>query len=1040
MRSGRNSVNDYHDMTGCPVVPLHVRSGYSLLRGTMDLGSLPKRAREMGHRTLALTDVNNLYGATLFHKLTEREDLNAIIGSELVEADRSVIALVESESGYENLCRLITRINRRDEQDEESEILLSDLAELSEGLQFIVTDGHLAADLLEVGIERKRLHIGIDPGWEGYPKIRKAYQCARELDVPLVALGSAMTGGGDDRDVARLLGAVRLGEAFDTVPFEALPPPGAILRSEGQLQRDFTDLGEAVRNNRYLCERCSNFRLLPRRPVFPSFTAPSEMSGEVYLRRLCEQGVRGRYGEFTPPVRNRLEKELSLIARKGFSEYFLVVWDIVQYAHRRGAPVAGRGSGASSIVAYLLGITNVCPLEYDIPFERFLNEQRDDFPDLDVDFCWRIRDEVIEYAFDRWGRDRVAMVSMHTTFQPRSAIRETAKALGLSNEQISRMMKEGISAGETYEREDRGGSEKRPVKGFGGLPEAVSGRILELSNRLLDLPHNLSVHPGGIVIAPKPIDRYVPIQRAAKGVWITQYDKDGVEDIALVKLDLLGNRALSTVRYAFDLISRRTGRRMEIQSVPTGDGATIELLRSARTVGCNQLESPAMRHLLKMMRPGETRDIMKILALIRPGAASIGMKEAFIRRHRGLDTDPPAPPAVTEVLAGTHGVMLYEDDVMLTAAAMLRCSLGEADQFRRSIQKCTTDEEGVELSRRFLARCAGNGIDREYAKSMWVQMAKYNAYSFCRAHAASYALLAYAGAYLKTHHPLEFWTSALNNNQSMYHPRVYVEQAKRDGVRFVLPDVNRSGEEFAIDSTPTGEAIRVGLNFVTGLGPVGAEQILRARQKRPFETLSDFLTRVRLSDEEVRSLILCGAFDSLGRSRPGLMMELNLCSKMARIGTPAGTPPALLRTSPVIPDPPGDYTSARKYFDQRRILGITVGEHLMTLYRPLIDGRVDTTSRDVESCKGKRVRIAGLLEARRTTNTRRGEGMMFLTLDDEYGLFEVTLFPGLSRRLARGFTRYGPYVVTGKIEDQYDSLSITAETVEYFDVPETENA
>ncbi len=1014
-------------MTNEMVTPLRVRSGYSLLRGTVGLESLLRLARTLGHTRLALTDVNNLYGATAFCKLASSLGVQPIVGAELREGGVSLAALVAGESGYENLCRLITRVHQRMEQsgagnpsppakksatlNPQSTILLADLVELSEGLEIVVADASPAETLLAGGLRRDQLWLGIDPATQSYPALRRLAKCAASLKLPLVATAPVLLAEAGDLELASLLAAIRLGTTFDAVAAELLPHPKAVLRDSKPLKAELAEVPEAAGNNRLPTTRCTAFKLLPRNPLFPAFHAPNGQAASAYLRRLCEQGMRRRYGTAAAEARRRLEKELSLIERMGFSEYFLVVWDIVQYAHRHNAPVAGRGSGASSLAAYVLGITNVCPLAYDIPFERFLNEQREDFPDLDIDFCWRIRDDVIDYAFRRWGVQHVAMVSTHNTFQPRSALRETAKAFGLSNEQISRLDEVDLQWNEKH----------APRKALRGLGQDVSKRILKLSRRIIGLPHHLSVHPGGIVISPNPIDRIVPIQQSAKGVRITQYDKDGVEDIGLVKLDLLGNRNLSTIRAACQEIRKRRGRQIDIEALPPADPQTVELLQSARTVGCNQLESPAMRHLLRMMRPASTRDVMKILALIRPGAASLGMKEVFIRRHRGLEAVPSAPPAVEAVLRSTYGVMLYEDDVMLTAAAMLGCPPGQADHFRKAIQKCTTDRRRLELSREFLSRCVENGIEPDYAKSMWVQMAKYNAYSFCRAHAASYAALACAGAYLKAHWPLEFWTAALNNNQSMYHPRVYVEQAKRDGVRFLLPDVNRSAEEFSIDSG----AVRVGLNSISTLGPAGAEKIMEARRRRPFDGLSDFLCRRRLSDEQARSLVLCGAFDSFGRSRPALMMELNLFCKHAKTAASRRgccDQPTLLRTYPTIPAPPGDYGWFRKYSDERRILSISIRRHLMTLYRPLLNRSSPAAaidSRQLEAAKGKCVRIAGVLEAQRTTRTERGEEMMFLTLDDEYGLFEVTLFPDVYRTMRGALRGYGPYIHTGKVQQQY---------------------
>ena len=535
------------------------------------------------------------------------------------------------------------------------------------------------------------------------------------------------------------------------------------------------------------------------------------------------------------------------------------------------------------------------------------------------------------------------------------------------------------------------------------------------------MPHNLSVHPGGVVITPKPIDRYAPVQTAAKGVPIVQFDKDGVEDAGLVKLDLLGNRSLSTIRYTCDLVHSSHGRRIELESLPPHDAATLRTLQTAATVGCNQIESPAMRHLLRAMQPEGVEDLMQALALIRPGAASIGMKDTFIRRHRGLEPIPPGHPAVDRLLKETVGVMLYEDDVMRVAAALLGVPLAAADRFRKAVQKCRDDDPRRELSERFLAACRRRSVSDAYAKSIWVQMAKFNAYSFCRAHAASYAQLAYALAYLKTHFAPEFWVAALNNNQSMYHPRVYVEQAKRAGVRFRLPDVNRSDVEFRLD----GPSVRVGFNRVAGLGPAAVEALLDARRHKPFEGLSDCLYRSGLGFDEARALVLCGAFDAFGRRRSGLMMELELFFSSGLRRRPHEA--TLLAPVAAVPAALCEYGERRLYMDERRILGISVRGHLMELYRPQLAGQVDADSRDLPRREGRRVRIAGLLEAFRVAEMRHGGDVTFLTLDDEYGLFEVLL---VAKAAGRGVcASYGPHIIEGTVREQHGTVTVAAVTV-----------
>lgn len=979
------------------VAPLYVRSGYSLLEGVCSPKQLLTHAAELGYSHCALTDVNSLAGATVFAKHAASEGIHPLIGAELRAGTQTILAIAASQSGYENLCQIITDILCHEQQT-----LTQSLESHIDGLHFIVTTPTFAKSLMTV-VPGENLWLGLDPAVQSSRLVRQLTEASQSLSLPLVALASALLLEPQDQTVARLLAAIRTQTTFEDVDPAQLPPKAACLRTWTTFQEQLREWPAALDNNQRLASMCEGFSLLPRKPVFPAFICPDEMPPQEYLRQLCLKGAQWRYPERPPAgFAERLERELNLIEAKGFPQYFLVVWDIVSYARSLGVPVAGRGSGASSLVAYLLGITNVCPLTYAIPFERFLNEHRTDFPDLDIDFCWRIRDEVIDYAFKRWGQDHVAMVCTHNTFQPRSALRETAKAFGLSNKQISQL-----------ERND-------------SLNETGMQQILTLANRITHLPHLFSVHPGGIVMSSSPIDHHVPIQPAAKGVLVTQMDKDGVEDIGLVKLDLLGNRSLSTIRGACQLVRERHNLSVDVETIPADDPQTIETLQAANTIGCNQLESPAMRHLLRAIRPNSLRDIMKALALIRPGAASLGMKDAFLRRQRGLEPADTGNAKLDSILADSNGVMLYEDDVMLVAAALLGLGLAEGDRFRKAIQKCRDDTQRAELSRQFLQRCNQQGIDIDLAKELWVQMAKFNAYSFCRAHAGSYARLGWAVAFLKTHYRLEFWTSALNNNQSMYPHRLYVEQAKREGVRFLLPDVNRSEEEFSIDNN----AIRVGFNRIAGLGPAGIGSILNARASIPFQNLTDFLSRCRLADTEVRTMILCGAFDSFGLCRPALMMEHNLFPRKAP--RTSRHQPSLLAMSPTLGQEITDYSEMKKYADERRILGLSVGKHIMEWYRPRLGARINIDSRDIAHQIGKRVCIAGMLEAFRGTRTQDGRQMTFLTLDDEYGVFEVTVFPGRQSRSPAAFDRYGPWLVSGRVEEQFDSVTINADAVSFW--------
>ncbi|MBV8879725.1 MAG: DNA polymerase III subunit alpha, partial [Planctomycetaceae bacterium] len=574
--------------------------------------------------------------------------------------------------------------------------------------------------------------------------------------------------------VHRLLSAIRRNTLVAHVADVASPE--AYLRTDVDADPDADRIAESC-----------DWSFLPAPKVFPK-----DRGGMERLRALCAAALPWRYPGGAP--RERIEHELGVIGRLGYADYFVVVHDIVKYSRDRGLPVAGRGSGASSVVAYLLGITNVCPVAYELPFERFLHEGRADYPDIDVDFSWRVRDDVIDHVFERFGD--VAMVSTHITFQHRSAFREAAKAFGYSDDQVTLLQKGRVN-----------------------VPDRAT--LERAAAALLGLPRHLSVHPGGIVLRP---DGVAPLERAEKGVIVTQYDKDTVEAAGLVKIDLLGNRALSTIRETVEIVEEKTGVRLDVEKLPV-DGPSLRLLREARTLGCNQLESPAMRSLIRMMRPADAKGLMKALALIRPGAASCGMKEAFVRRERGLEPVPPRG-----LLPDTHEIMLYEDDAMLVASALTGLSLAEGDRFRRRIQKLRTDDERRAVSKEFLDLAVRHGTDPEVAKDLWIQMAKFTGFSFCRAHAASYGVLAWASVWLAAHHPVAHWVAALNNNQGLYDARVYLEQAKREGVEVRLPCAQKSGLEFREEDG----AIRVGFNRVFGIEQREIERILEAR---PFASL-----------------------------------------------------------------------------------------------------------------------------------------------------------------------------------------------------------
>ena len=690
--------------------------------------------------------------------------------------------------------------------------------------------------------------------------------------------------------------------------------------------------------------------------------------GQTAYSELCErafEGARARYQPLRPEVVRRLDAELAAIEKLGFAPYFLLVDQIAEFARREEIPFVGRGSAAASLVSYCMGFTDADPLRYRLPFERFLNPTRSDRPDIDLDFCWRRRDEVLAFVYEAFGRERTAMICTLNTFGLRSAFREVALAEGVPPAEIQRWSRYlpwhvpggaaqpfAGSADDGLEAESRAPARNRssprtsspgwvgardgsgvgardgPGAGAGAgdgagaggtepaawveprLPYALAAnpvaralaetpecrgfpfddarwqRVLRAAARLVDTPRHFGLHPGGVVVSPGPISDFVPCQRAAKGVVVTQFDKRAVEAIGLVKMDLLGNRALTTIDDCVRALAS-IGIAVLPERIPEDDALTARTLRAARTLACFQVESPGMRNLLLQTGARDMDDVIQAVALIRPGPASSGMKDAYVRRFRGLEPPLPPHPRLTELLWDTHGVMLYQEDVMQAAALVAGLELAEADLLRRALQK-GQGASLAELEARFLASAVSAGVERAAALCTWQLIANFASFAFCKAHAVTYGRIAYRSVYLKTHYPAAYLAAFLASETGYYEARVYVEEARRLGVPILGPDVNQSGATFAVEwtsrpaqgagaaeSRPVG-CIRVGLGQVKGLSERTRAAILAARARAPFLALPDFLERTGAHTDEVEALVQSGAFDSFDRTRPELLWRLHL--------------------------------------------------------------------------------------------------------------------------------------------------------------------
>ncbi|MFC1586780.1 DNA polymerase III subunit alpha [Planctomycetota bacterium] len=966
-----------------------LRSNFSFLTGAFAIDeALMQRLRERGYDYAILADRNGLYGAVPFYKLCREHGIRPILGVSLEWAGEGRphkrILIAKNYRGYQNLCRLITR--RQLAGNEEDFDLDAELTDCAEG----VIDLHAAgAPVHEVFfLEEKDFSL--------HHSLVAIRECGLRQQVK-----------------------------------ENLLAPGGVLPHAGRMSPQW----------RQIIGDC-NLELPLGKPIFPKCPLPDGMHPQAWLLRQCLEGIRRRYDRNREKARQRLRWELDIISKLGFTDYFIITGDIMRFARERGIPACGRGSAASSIVAYSLGITNVCPLKYDLLFERFLHIERKDLPDVDIDFCWRRRDEVINYAYDTYGHDKVAMISTHNTFQPRSGFRETAKAFGISNDEVNRMSRLlGRGAGV---REAVCPPHTAEIIPYDQEPFTT---IIDQAERIMGFPNHLSVHPGGIVIADIPIDHYVPLEKAAKGVTVTQYEMRAIKDIGLVKIDLLGNRALSECHETVELIRQHGGAAPDLQRLPADDPKTAALVRGGNTIGCFQIESPGMRNLLKMLKTSSEWETILAHSLIRPGAADGGMKERYADIVNGKKKVPVVHPRLRDVLKANNGIAIFDEDVTrlihaITALPMHRCEVlrkalsknlpedarifGSPEQFKKLLDSGSAAEPSVCVQ--FMQAARNNGFSYSDAKTLWRYLNKFSVYMFCKAHGAGYGVIAWQTAYLKAHYPAQFAVALGNNHAGMYPHRALVSDMQRNGVTYLPPSVNAADIGYHLEAGK----VRIGLGGIKGLT---RRVMSRLIEQRPFHSLADLLSRVRLAYEEARSLILCGAMDCLGDSRPAMIFELKMRHRSMKDkpgASGSGKELLLFKAGAAAIDMPDlpDFEPLTKLKYELDILDIAVTCHPMTAVKSRLNGLRFVDCRKVKLMAGKHITITGVAIARRSTGTSNGRRMGFITLEDETGLVECVLFPRVYEKCRANLGFFGPYQAAGRVQDDNGAITLNLDSLE----------
>lgn len=999
-------------------VELHCHSAFHFLAAASLPEDLVARAAALGYSTLALGDADGVYGAPRFYRAAREAGIRPLVGCTLTlrpwsnpnepppKGTTSLYVLVATRTGYRNLCRLLTR-NKLAFAKGEAVLTWKELEGLTDGLLCLAREavfsapGHLATGALETlcrlfpGRLYLELHRHDDPveEWEN----RVLCDAATHFQLPVVATNDVRYATPEGQSLLDVLTCIRHRTTIDAAGWLLERNAARHLRPPAEMVQRFRDLPRAIANTRAIAEQCE-FTLANLGYRFPDYPLPPGQTAHEHLRALVYQGARERYRTITPAVRRQLEHELAIIGKLQLAGYFLIVWDIVRFCRENGILAQGRGSAANSAVCYALGITAVDPVGMDLLFERFLSEERGEWPDIDIDLpSGDQRERVLQYVYRRYGPHGAAMTANVITYRVRSAVREVGKALGFPAEQVDRLAK----LLHRFEFRDPKDDLALQLRAAGLDQTALRTRLLvELVERIQHLPRHLGQHSGGMIIAAGRLDDIVPLEPARMpGRVVVQWDKDDCADLGIIKVDLLGLGMMAVLEEALPLVRQHEGIELDLAHLPPDDPATYTQLQRADTIGVFQVESRAQMATLPRLQPRCFYDLVVEVALIRPGPIVGQMVHPYLRRRAGREPITYPHPSLEPILKRTLGVPLFQEQLLRIAMTVAGFSGGEAEELRRAMGFKRSIERMRAIEAKLRSGMAARGITGKTADDIVRSITSFALYGFPESHAASFALLAYASAYLKAHHPAAFACALLNNwPMGFYHPATIVKDAQRHGVRVLPIDVTRSAWRCTLERMPDTNGsvlcLRLGLRYVRGLRAEAGEAIVSERTKEPFHSLEDFVHRTALREDELATLAEIGAFAAFGHSRRSALWQIAAVPRgplfaRAAISAQAASEPK--------PSPLADMDPVERTLADYRGSGVTVGPHLMAHWRPHLNARGTLPARSLAHCAHEQwVRVAGHVIVRQRPGTAKG--FCFLTLEDETGLANVVLTPALFER------------------------------------------
>lgn len=1011
-------------------VELHCKSNFSFLEGASHPDELLKQAAKLGYQGLALTDRESVAGVVRALAPSKELDFPLLVGAEIHPSDApSMVVWPTNRLAYGRMCRLISRGRLRAEKGQ-CLIRWSDVAELSEGLiagaippkpdQQKLTPGmqkqaagvwteFVGGSFRDVFADRCFLLAEVHHGVDDQLTLAQLNQWSRRLEVPLIASGNVHYHYPSRMLMHDTVTAIRNGTTIDSVHDQRFANSQYHLRTLDELTQQYRDMPDAIERTMEIADQCS-FRLDDLRYEYPDEIAPSGMSPIEHLKRLTWEGAKQRWPSGVPTkVLDQIRHEIKLIADLNYEAYFLTVWDMVRFARSRDILCQGRGSAANSAVCFCLGITNVDPSQTELLFERFISRERNEAPDIDVDFEHQRREEVLQYLYSKYGRDRAGMTAVVTTYRTRSAVREVGKAIGISEDCIDTIAKVGSDAGKFPDR----------CRNAGLDPDSVVGeRFIHLVTNLIGFPRHLSQHVGGMVMTAGSLCELCPVENASmEGRTVIQWNKDDLDEIGILKVDVLALGMLSAIRRCFQLVRQHHDRSLSLSTVPQDDQLTYDMICRADTLGVFQIESRAQMSMLPRLRPRCYYDLVIEVSIVRPGPIQGNMVHPYLKARENPNAVVYPNEAIKGVLQKTLGVPIFQEQAMRLAVVAAGFTPGEADQLRRAMAAWRRPGMIDQFRIKLLEGMDRNGLRGEFAEQVFNQIRGFGEYGFPESHAASFALLVYVSCYLKCHYPAAFCAAILNSQpMGFYAPAQLIDDAKKHGVRVLPPDVNHSDWEASLhhDANRQQPSIRLGLSTIRGLAEQVATAILHDRvQHGSFASIGDLSKRCNLSSSILQTLADADALASLSGDRRAAIWEsldhddrANVQPLFETVDDDETTPDELTPMSPV-EEVHADY----------HMTGFSLKAHPISFARPVLDEHRCVCASDLPNLRdGRHVKVGGLVLMRQRPSTAKG--ITFVTIEDETGSINLVMFAAVWKRFYRIARTSNAWLVDGKLENR----------------------